>query len=62
LGNAKKETPVQEEVRRGDEALQAARLSLESDPNVQTLKDMFGATLNTDSVQILNEQSSGSQE
>ncbi|NOX68085.1 MAG: DNA polymerase III subunit gamma/tau [Gammaproteobacteria bacterium] len=62
LGHAKKETPVQEEVRRGDEALQAARQSLESDPNVQTLKDMFGATLNTDSVQILNEQSSGSQE
>jgi len=62
LGKAKKETPVQEEVRRGDEALQAARLSLESDPNVQTMKDMFGATLNTDSVQILSEQSSGSQE
>ncbi len=62
LGHAKKETPVQEEVRLGDAALQAARLSLESDPNVQALKDMFGATLNTDSVQILNEQSSGNQE
>lgn len=62
LGHAKKETPVQEEVRLSDEALQAARLSLESDPNVQALKDMFGATLNSDSVQILNEQSSGNQE
>lgn len=62
LGHAKKETPVQEEARLGDAALLAARLSLESDPNVQALKDMFGATLNPDSVQILNEQSSGNQE
>jgi DNA polymerase-3 subunit gamma/tau len=63
LGNAKAaETPVQEEVRLGDEALQAARVSLESDPNVQALKDMFGATMNADSVQILNDQSSANQE
>lgn len=61
-GHAETETPVQEQVRLGDEALQAARVSLESDPNVQALKDMFGATLNTDSVQILNEQSTGNQE
>jgi len=62
LGHAKNETPVQEEVRRSDEALEAARLSLEADPNVQAMKEMFGATLNSDSVQILNEQSSGDQE
>ena len=62
LGHAKNETPVQEEVRRNDEALEVARLSLEADPNVQAMKEMFGATLNSDSVQILNEQSSGDQE
>ena len=53
---------MQEEVRVGDEALQAAQASLEADPNVQALKEMFGATLNTDSVQILNDQPSGNQE
>jgi len=62
LGHEKIETPVQEEVRVGDEALQAAQASLEADPNVQALKEMFGATLNTDSVQILNDQPSGNQE
>jgi DNA polymerase-3 subunit gamma/tau len=62
LGSAQAETPVQEVVRLEDEALQAARISLESDPNVQGLKDMFGATLNSDSVQIINDQSTGNQE
>ena len=62
LGSAQAETPVQEVVRLEDEALQAARVSLESDPNVQGLKDMFGATLNSDSVQIINDQSTGNQE
>lgn len=62
LGHAQAETPVQEVARVEDEALQAARVSLESDPNVQSLKEMFGATLNSDSVQILNDQSSPNQE
>lgn len=62
LGHAQAETPVQEVARVEDEALQAARVSLESDPNVQSLKEMFGATLNADSVQILNDQSSPNQE
>lgn len=62
LGHAQAETPVQEVARVEDEALQAARVSLESDPNVQVLKEMFGATLNSDSVQILNDQSSPNQE
>jgi len=48
------ETPVQEEVRMADERLEAARQSLEADPNVQTLKTMFGAELKTDSIEILN--------
>jgi DNA polymerase-3 subunit gamma/tau len=47
------ETPVQEEHRLADEEIEAARVSLESDPNVQALKDMFGAELRTDSIEIL---------
>ncbi len=48
------ETPVQEETRMADERLEAARLSLEADPNVQTLKNMFGAELKTDSIELIN--------
>ena len=48
------ETPLQRESRLDDEKLSQARASLESDPNVQTLKDMFGAELKPDSVKSLN--------
>jgi DNA polymerase-3 subunit gamma/tau len=48
------ETPVQEESRLADEKVAAARASLESDPNVQALKDMFGAELNADSIELIN--------
>jgi DNA polymerase-3 subunit gamma/tau len=48
------ETPIQEEVRRSDEKLEAARESLEADPNVKALKDMFGAELNPDSIEPLD--------
>lgn len=48
------ETPNQAEVRVADEQINAARASLESDPNVQTLKNMFGAELNPDSIELLN--------
>ena len=34
--------------------LEAARAQLESDPNVKALKDMFGAELNTDSIELIN--------
>jgi hypothetical protein len=37
-----------------DERLEEARLSLEADPNVQTLKSMFGAELKTDSIEIIS--------
>jgi DNA polymerase-3 subunit gamma/tau len=49
------ETPVQEEIRHADEKIEAARESLESDPNVQALKDMFGAELKSDSIELINE-------
>ena len=54
------ETPIQEEARRQDERLEAARESLEADPNVQALRDMFGARLNPDSVEPVDDKHTGS--
>ncbi|MEX1266545.1 MAG: DNA polymerase III subunit gamma/tau [Woeseia sp.] len=53
IGAASTETPLQEQARKADEKVAAARESLESDPNVRALKDMFGATLNADSVEVV---------
>ena len=50
-----KETPVQRQARAADEQIEAARQSLEADPNVQTLKNMFGAELKTDSIEPINQ-------
>jgi DNA polymerase-3 subunit gamma/tau len=55
------ETPVQEESRLADEKVAAARASLESDPNVQALKDMFGAELKADSIELINKSTSDGQ-
>ena len=54
IGSAEVETPVQEESRLADERIEAARVKLESDPNVQALKDMFGAELKPDSIELIN--------
>ena len=54
LGADAGETPVQEESRMADERLEAARQTLEADPNVQALKNMFGAELKTDSIELIN--------
>ena len=48
------ETPIQEQARRSDEKLEAARESLEADPNVKALRDMFGAELNPDSIEPID--------
>ncbi|MGH8165912.1 MAG: DNA polymerase III subunit gamma/tau C-terminal domain-containing protein, partial [Woeseiaceae bacterium] len=50
------ETPMQAEARRSDEKLEAARESLESDPNVKALRDMFGAELNPDSIELIDDR------
>jgi len=34
--------------------MEAARQTLEADPNVQALKDMFDAELKTDSIELIN--------
>jgi DNA polymerase-3 subunit gamma/tau len=54
IGAEAGETPVQEEVRMADERMEAARQSLEADPNVQALKNMFGAELKTDTIELIN--------
>ncbi len=53
IGSADKETPLQTESRLADEKLEEARQTLEDDPNVKTLKSMFGAELKTDTIEIL---------
>ncbi len=52
------ETPVETEARVTDERYAAAREAIESDPNVQTLKNMFGAELKTDSIEPIQPQRS----
>ena len=47
------ETPHQAESRQADESLEAARQSLENDPNVRTLKSLFGAELKPDSIEVI---------
>ena len=54
IGEAVAETPMQEETRRADERIDAAKATLEADPNVRALKDMFGADMNADSIELLN--------
>ena len=57
IGKATVESPLQEESRQADERFEAERVKLEADPNVQTLKDMFGAELKTESIKLNNPQS-----
>jgi len=59
IGEAAPETPVQEETRVEGERYDAARASLESDPNVKTLQTMFGAELKTDSIEPITPSKSG---
>ena len=48
------ETPVEEASRKTDERYAAARAAIEADPTVRTLKDLFGAEINTDSIEPIN--------
>lgn len=61
-GPTKAETPTQLEARQETEALEAARAGLEADPNVQALKEMFGAKLVPDSVEPLSNKSAAIRE
>jgi len=54
IAEAPPETPHEQENRIADERIVAARESLESDPNVQALKNMFGAELKADTIEPLD--------
>jgi len=62
IGETESATPIQEEARRVDAKYEAARASIEADPTVKTLKDMFGAEINPDSIEPIQNPSSTNQE
>ena len=62
VGETGSATPIQEEARRVDAKYEAARASIEADPNVKALQDMFGAELNRDSIEPVHNQPSANQE
>jgi DNA polymerase-3 subunit gamma/tau len=62
IGENGSATPIQEEARRVDEKYEAARASIEADPNVKALQDMFGAELNPDSIEPVQNESPANQE
>ncbi len=62
IGETGSATPIQEEARRVDAKYEAARASIEADPNVKALQDMFGAELNQDSIEPIHNQPSANQE
>lgn len=54
IGQAAAETPLAAAARAEGEGLEAARRTLESDPNVKSLIDVFDATLNSDTVRVVD--------
>ena len=52
VGEGAVESPLQEESRQVNERFEEERVKLEADPNVQVLKDLFGAELKTDSIKL----------
>ena len=54
IGAEGNETPLQEETRLADERMEEERQKLEADPNVQAMKNMFGAELKTDTIELIN--------
>ena len=57
-----KDTPMQEEARRNSEEIEAAKASLEADPNVKALQDMFNAELIPDSITVVDKESPANRE
>ena len=52
IGQAEIESPIRAQTREADERYAAERAKLEADPNIQALKSMFGAELNTESIKL----------
>ena len=61
VGETESVTPIQEEARRVDAQYEAARASIEADPNGKALQDRVGAELNPDSIEPVQNQSSQNQ-
>lgn len=57
ISDLEPDTPLREEARQVNEKIEAARASLEADPNVRALQDLFGAQLNPESIEILQRPS-----
>ncbi len=57
VGDTPDETPIQAEHRMADEKLAAAKASLESDPNVKAMQELFGAELKSDSIELVDGKS-----
>jgi len=62
IGETDTATPIQQQARRTDAKYEAARASIEADPTIKALQDMFGAELNPDSIEPVQNQSSANQE
>ena len=62
LDDCAADTPVQAEERRENEKRAAAATSLEADPNVKAMQEMFGAELNHDSIELIHNQNAATQE
>lgn len=50
IGHVDTETPAQKESRRQEERMGSARATMQGDPNVQAIQEMFDATLDGDSI------------
>ena len=50
VGAALSDTPARQHQAAAEDRMQAARAAIDSDPNVRTLRDMFGATVQPESV------------
>ncbi len=62
IGEPVSATPAQQEAQRVDAQYEAARASIEADPNVKAMQDLFGAEINADSIEPIRDQSSANRE
>jgi hypothetical protein len=44
------DTPARRQIAQAQDRMQAARASIESDPNIQAMRDIFGATVQPESI------------
>jgi hypothetical protein len=54
ISKADKETPSQEKIRQKDEQLEAARNNLKSNSGVKEAEELFGASMDPESIMLKN--------